>query len=105
MEEKELNTIVSWIINRKCKRDDNIHIKRVVKPLKQIINITKLEKEEIIDILTKEIWLSSKKYLYNLESPFPYVSKIIYDSALPTLLDNHIQAHILEQEELNVESN
>lgn len=100
MEEKELNTIISWIINRKCKRDDNIHIKRAVKKSNEIMRITKLETDEIIDRLTYEIMNSSGKYLNTIEKPFPYIAKIIYDSALPKILDDFLQDNL--QKELEV---
>lgn len=94
MEKEELKTIISWIINRKCKRDDNIHIKRAVKKSKSVIRITKLETDELIGRLTNEIMNSSGKYLNTIEKPFPYIAKIIYSDTLPRVLDTFMQEHI-----------
>ena len=94
MEEKELNNIISWIINRKCKRDDNIHIKRVVKESKSVMRITKFENDELIDRLTTEVMNSSGKYLNGIEKPIPYISKIIYSDSLPKILDTFMQEHL-----------
>lgn len=94
MEEQELNNIISWIINRHCERDDNIHIKRAVKEAKSVIRITELEIDELIDRLTNEVMNSCGKYLDGLDSPFPYVSKVIYSDSLPKVLDTFLQEHI-----------
>lgn len=99
MEHKQLNAIITWIINRKCKKDDNIHIKRAVKKSKSVILITELEIEDLVDRLTNEVMNSSGKYLNSLEHPFPYISKVIYDSALPKLQENFIQEYIQKQED------
>ncbi len=97
MERRELKIIVSWIINRKCKRDDNIHIKRAVKKSKMVVRLTKWDKEETINLLTNELIKNNWKYLELLEKPFPYVSKLIYDVSLPALYEEFIQNHIKEE--------
>lgn len=98
MEKQELKTIVSWIINRKCKRDDNIHIKRAVKKSKMVTRLTKWDDEETIDMLTNDLVENNWKYLELLEKPFAYVSKLIYDVSLPKILDTFIQERIEKQD-------
>lgn len=94
MESKELKGVISWIINRKCGRDDNIHLKRAVRESKKILALTKWEKEEMIEKLIVDISIRAGENLDKIEHPFPYVSKIIYDSALPKIFDNYTQDHI-----------
>lgn len=99
MKSRELRKIIEWIINRKCKKNDNIHIKRAVRESKSVMKITGWTQENLIDKIVTDLISFAKVYIDKIDNKFAYTASIIYKTSLPHLLDNHMQKYIKQSEE------
>ena len=85
--EKELPTIVGWIIFSRNKPYPNANIDTAAKlgnKLKQLIHWSN---EELIDACVQKLIKRGSQNLIPWEKPFPYVAAILYRSILPEIAE------------------
>ena len=101
-----LEGITGWIISRKCKREDNVHVKRAVKEAKKLINITGWSQDYVVSACAEDLTkLGIHQRIENMKSPFAYVASILYKAVYPHLLEKHTEEYlnkIAEEEDIGL---